>query len=210
MPAHGSAFQAFGLSLGNQRTRSSASLRASPGSSRAASSAMNKFRSRIARRCCSLRLRPPVLEPNRTSSNSRFRLLSSQNEADAGSGSSEATAEPRKRSAAPPRFEGRDPLVPSREEAARRALGTLLRWREHGASKRNRTPRRRLAAACKHEPRELFGGPLFSGLQPVHRDAQPRRQSSQRLNAWPARVRFEPADIGVGDALGRQLALRKP
>ena len=62
----------------------------------------------------------------------------------------------------------------------------------------------------EHELSELLRGVRVSCFKPVDRYVQSGCELAERLDARLPRVRFESADIGVGDTLACECALAQP
>src|ERR1700690_1878090 len=57
------------------------------------------------------------------------------------------------------------------------------------------------------DSRELLGGIVFTGFEPVRGDAELDCEFAQRAHARAAGVRLDPADVRVGDTLAGDVAL---
>ena len=68
----------------------------------------------------------------------------------------------------------------------------------------------RSSSMLEDESCELVGGVFVAGLQPLGRHAECGCESAYCFDARLAAVCFQPADVGVGDAFARELALAEP
>jgi hypothetical protein len=78
-------------------------------------------------------------------------------------------------------------------------MGPCLRW----SSRRRASPRlvrKRLTIVLEQEASQLLGGTLLDRLEPLDAHPELGRKLAQRFHRGRARPRFDPADVGVGDA----------